>query len=446
MNESVDKNMAMYEQKLWERNGKIFSAQIGKSVTDKEVVDLTSINLLHKGVDTIKQLYKGQVTYSVYLGIKHSYDNDFGAIIDINGIPFKLGSGKGGYRYILKNNDYGMTILYGTTYHNDIEVDGNIHSNLKIELSPQFIYERNAENIQKELDAIAGSLLDEGYERHRVGGHLCVDLQGWKIPKDWDERFIHSARRLHEASTSVKTFIADSTFIKTMYGDDAEEGTVTYGKASSMIQFTHYNKTNAANDQDTINFWQQVWLETSTELGQPDYDFEKSVRRFEVRLHHNLIKQFSDGLECNRGLTDEQQKNNKTQINSVVEFYKYLNQLWDYALINFRLQYNSKRLDPFWQLLKEDVKFNDYEPHLLYKRAYKTKLAGNAEANVKLAMGNLISIYARESNTAKAVVKKFKRADIWKYITEYYGAMGKYEDDIFKLIESKLLDRKLTGT
>ncbi|WP_353573142.1 hypothetical protein, partial [Candidatus Albibeggiatoa sp. nov. BB20] len=78
--------------------------------TDSEarLHDLSNVHILHQGVDTIKQLYKGVPIFKTFIGIEQKYKSEIGAIVNIQtstgNYDFILGSGgKSGYTYRLQN-------------------------------------------------------------------------------------------------------------------------------------------------------------------------------------------------------------------------------------------------------------------------------------------------------------------------------------------------------
>lgn len=397
--------------------------------------DLSAVRILHVGLDTAKQLYTGGVT-GRYQEIKELYDSDFGAIVQVAGHFFKLGpAGKSsGYRYRLQNNKLGLILLYGSIYIKDEDLHNVSGNNLKIECSPEFLYERTFKQAQECIDSIAKELLEHS-DYISVSPHLCADVQGWVLPDDFEERFVSRARRQQrhqgisdfsfENSTSVVRYNQIETFMSGL---------------PSSIQFSIYDKTKEALKRDKIHFWESVWKTSSDDLFTQNYSDDESVTRLELRFHHTVIKQFSDGLSIDTDENGREVQYLNRGIRCIADLDGHLNGLWFYGLMNFRLQYNTTTIDPFWQLLIEDVKFHDSQPDINYKRAYKKPAIGS-EKNVPLAVGNTLALLHRRGFRPETAFKYFRKSAIWLDISAYYHSRGLTSEHFKQNIEKVFQQR-----
>jgi len=82
---------------------------------DGSVFDSKEINIIHHGLDTVKQLYQGLVNQHVLLAIRHIYENKPDSLFEIDGYKWEVGSGRrGGYRYSLNSRELGVVVLFGS--------------------------------------------------------------------------------------------------------------------------------------------------------------------------------------------------------------------------------------------------------------------------------------------------------------------------------------------
>jgi len=268
-----------------------------------EILDYSSVHILHQGVDTIKQLYEGIPRIHVFLDIEREYNNKIGALINIKtqqgNYDFILGSGgKSGYTYRLQNNELGIIIFFCSRYKK-LEVeqdhdglphftnDSEIYSHLKIECSPHLLCSTPVNEVQVLLDRFANVFLNDDWKWAGVAAHLCVDVMGWEIPPDFEQRFICRSKRNYRHS-GIRHVEMQQGEVAVMYG---QTETLTYGAATST-QFTIYDKTKQALKTDKLDFWEEIWRSNSENYYLPSpYESGRTVRRFEIRFHHNVIDQ-----------------------------------------------------------------------------------------------------------------------------------------------------------
>jgi hypothetical protein len=105
---------------------------------------------------------------------------------------------------------------------------------------------------------------------------------------------------------------------------------------------------------------------------------------------------------------------------------------------------------PFWQYLLEDIIFSEPMGDIMYKRVKKTPGIGN-EKNLMLAVGNLLSCYARHGFLPDYAFKCLKSSGIYDDLYNYMDRRAYYrhqhfsEADIYQFICKGLQLRKLLG-
>jgi hypothetical protein len=115
-----------------------------------------------------------------------------------------------------------------------------------------------------------------------------------------------------------------------------------------------------------------------------------------------------------------------------------------YGLDRFRLDFNRRYLDPFWTVLLQDTEWCKPADDFIAKRKYKTAGIGN-ERNVALALGNLLSIYARNNISARKAWSCLKKSGLWSDLMGYIRARDLTKADLFDMIERGMLERRLTS-
>ncbi len=400
-----------------DERGRVFISPLGQQ-------NLASVRLLRLGVDTIRQLYTGTCQPDVFDHIKDKYDNGFKEIIELGDAQWLLGSGgASGYRYRLQNSALGLICFFGSRYA-EPDKEG---SHLKIEVSPHFIDRRSVDEIQDELDRLSFLLLES--PRHSgVATHLALDLQGWEPPADFEKRFVCRSKRKVSFEGLDSVEFENVSEISAIYGN---RESFLFGTASAL-QFAMYRKDTEAKKRDKYHFWSNVWERSSGGELSPETAFQpdQAVWRLELRFHQSVIQEI--GLGTNQSLL------------SFKQVAPHLTGLWQKGLDSYRLDSTRTYIDPFWQLISEDV--NVYQPAtgILYKRAKKQPGFGN-EKNLLLALGNMLSIYARNKFTTKQAYDCLKASGIWQDLVDYFYRKMNGVDQIYELIDKALNIRRLQG-
>ena len=361
--------------------------------------DARSIKVLHSGVDTVRQLYGGLIREDSYLYVQRVFESGHGEMVDLNGIPFIVSSGRyGGYRFILKNLDLGLVVLFKSNFI-DEKLNG---SHLKLELSPHFIHEHSTEEIQQFLDDWASEFLTQVVPVG-VAVHLACDVQGIAVPDNFDQQL--TARAKCSRLSGIKSLEFESLRdVAAVYG----AGQSFLWGSVSALQFSVYRKDIEAAYRDKIHFWRSKWGTATDDFHFPDliYDASKPVWRFEARFHHTVIEEFARG-------------SGELELKKYSQLVQHLTGLWRYALNNFRWDSDTKYIKPEWQYLMQSVSFNQNPPDIMYRR--QKKIPGECNArNVALALGNLISIYARNNYTFSYAWKSLQASGVFDDILGYF--------------------------
>ncbi|UQG55512.1 MULTISPECIES: hypothetical protein [unclassified Marinobacter] len=383
-------------------------------------VNLSSVNVLWSGVDTVRQLFQGRLKPELLAEIAHSYDSGHDATFTVNNTLFRVMSGRrGGFRYILQNREFGLTILIQNFY---AEADSQ-GTHVKIETSPRWLYERTSDQIHHEL-MFWGRQFLTGMEPSGVAIHLAVDFQGWEPPTHFAQSFVTRAKTVsvHNGVSSIEWETGSTV--------NGRGETYTFGKANSL-QTCLYNKSKEIDVSDKRAFMEGIWDCAVSEESFPDtcYDRDKPVWRLEIRLHHRIVNEIWQGSD----------------IKPIVDFagaVPHLTGLWRYALQRNRFEVKRDWNHPVWTKLRDDVSFGWDAPSLAYKRAKKQPGCGN-EKNVSLAFGNLMSIYARNHFNPRQAWDCLKTSGLWEDLTSYYRNRGIGKNELFKLIEDGLIRRRL---
>jgi len=427
-----------YATKFWQRHsiaslsegdkgdpqGNLFFSPLGQWNAD-------TLQVLHHGVDTIRQLYSGLLRPDVYASIKALFDVGHGQMIDFAGNRWLVGSGKrGGYRYMLQNADYGVVVLLGSSY---VE-EGLNGSQLKIQLSPHFILERSVDDVQACLNTLADLFMTQA-QPCGVAVHLACDMHGLDVPLDLDSRLTTKARASRRSGASYLEFEG--------FGDVVQ----IFGRGQSFLfggptglQFAVYRKDVQAEETDKLHFWRAKWETATSEHTFPEtcYSSKLAVWRVEARFHHTVVQEFAYGS----GL----------ELNSFKQVSEHLTGLWRYALNNFRLDQTSTYVRPEWQFLMESVQFVHNPPHLLYKRAKKKPGELNGRS-LAIAFGGLTSVYARNRYDLAYAYKCLQASGIYRDLVNHYGfkelGPGFSESDgsavVYDLFRLKLEQKILRG-
>ncbi|MGN0924598.1 hypothetical protein [Ectopseudomonas mendocina] len=391
-----------------------------------QIVDLSSARLLHCGVDTVRQLYRGLLRPEVMC----LFDKP-GAMVDFAGQRWHAGRvGKdSGYQYKLQNADLGFILLV----KNFNAKQENIGPHLKIEVSPHAIDTFSPERLQERLDYYAGHVLTN-IERNQCAVHLALDIQGWQPPADLVARMHCRARAARDIS-GIKEI--QWTLESATYGKGQS---YLFGSAGG-VQLGIYNKTEQARSIDKLDYWEGVWRRRDSfdETDPDNYNPEQDVWRVELRYHHSIIQQFANGsVDLHTGSVIE--------TNSYAAFAPHLDGLWRYGLRQFKLLARPGYFEPIWTLIREDARVDLPVDSLLddteYRRSYKTS-RGFSGKNVELFLGNFVSLLARERVGARKAFYRLKEWECWPVIRDHYAAKGMDEDGLYKHIKGILEERHI---
>jgi hypothetical protein len=418
------------------RFGRLFVSDLGQC-------NLSGVRVVHSGVDTVRQLYRGVLNPDVYQRVVDVFESGFGECVEFAGHVWVVGSGgKSGYRYRLQNNDLGI-IIFLRSWYAEAAVSG---SHLKIEASPHWIEERDTETIQRDLNCLAAAFLT-GLEPSGVAVHMCVDVQGWEPSEDFLSRLVTHARRLVDHRSANVHYI-NTGEIASSYN----RGQSYLLGSPSSVQFAVYRKDVQAYSIDKIDYWRSIWRDALSDKMTKAYVEDAPVWRIELRFHHGVLADFGRGAasQMEYGFTVEAAK--WLEFRGVSE---HLQGLWRYGLNAFRLESEKvegcqRHIDAVWQFLLEDVVFSAPMGDFMYKRVRKTPGDGNAR-NVMLAFGNLLSIYARHNFTPKQAMFYLKQSGMYDDLYNYLNNRANQrqvifsEDQIQQIITKALLTRRLIG-
>jgi len=411
-----------------DQNGLLFAA-------NANITDLSSVNIVGASVDTVRQLFHGVPKASFITKLEQHVENKdeyirltANDLVNDDRWHFSRMGKTGGYRYKMQNNAVGLVILFGSWY-GKMDSEG---SHLKVELSPHFISQRTTaqiwEYLHGEFVGLSRIFLEEPLAKG-VAVHLACDYQGFNLPVDFIQNFITSSRTVRVFDGIASLDLSDFCDAIASYGASDQGKNYLIGKPLG-IQMAIYDKSYEIVKSDKVDYFHEEWNIYS--LGA--YDNIQPVRRIEARLHHTVIREIGLGL----GIEFE-------GFNQVAD---HLTDLWRYALERNRLMINGDArgyLNPFWQLLMQDVIFK--VPAQGVKITRKKKEAVDPIArNITSVIGNLVSIMARRNEcTVRHVMRQIHRLHIWPEIQTYYRNRGLDDDDIRDQIKQGLERRRLVG-
>lgn len=399
-----------------DKNGRLF-------FDGKSFCDLSELNILRCGVDTVRQLYRGFIKPGVLDLFEKS------GLVFFGGREWHAGriSRDSGYQYKLQNADLGLILLI-KNFNVNAQSSG---PHLKIEVSPHLIEENSPAQLQHLMNSFADLVLD-GLEFNQSAVHIALDVQGWEPPKDL-------VARMHCRSRNVRQFDAietiDFAHLAVTYGRGE---TFTFGSPSS-VQLCVYNKTAQAKATDKLDFWQSVWRKTDNpfEESADNYNPDLPVWRIELRYHHSVVQQFAEGCTFKGSDTP-------VHFNTYQGLSYHLDGLLQYGFDSFKFLHSPSRFHPVWTLFMQDVVVGVPVRSLLdetdYKRHYKTS-SGFSGKNIDLMIGNAISLAARDRLTPKQLMKALETLPFWPTIKEHYYAKDMGDMDIREHIAARLNER-----
>ncbi len=422
MKKAVDQIRAEYTEE-----GGIVEGGNGRVFFDNRLAkftDLSGVRLLHCGVDTVRQHYRGRLRGDV-LALTDSNPG----LVQFAGQDWHFGriGRDSGYQYRLQNADLGLILLF-----KNFNVRAESHGpHLKIEVSPHAIDQRSPESLQALMDECASAILDS-MERSQCAVHIALDVQGWEPPSDM-------VARLHCKATRQRRLDGVTSFEYADHSAVYSRGQSFLWGSAGACQLAIYNKTLQAKAIDKLDYWERVWRRCdSFDLNDAaNYNPEQPVWRIELRYHHSVVQQFSEG-SCN-AVTGE-----CLNTDSYSALAPHLEGLWRYGFRNFALLSRPGVFDAAWTLFREDARIDLGVDSLVdeteYRRHYKTA-RGFSGKNIDLMVGNLISLLARQGVGAKKGFEAVKQLPCWEVIREYYAGKDMTERDVYKQFKERLQER-----
>ena len=393
-----------------------------------ETVDLTGVRILDCSVDTVRQLYNGMLNHDLLDDLEGRLESEHRPVVEYQGHLWRLKrGGKAGFKFLLQNTEFGVVLMVKNN-HTTADRAG---SHCKIEVSPKLIRDQSPDVLQYQMDELAAGWFVAPPSPCGVAIHLATDWQGWIPPSDFVDRLTCRSQRVNDRN-GFQSLEVTTGEVASIYGRGQSYTFVTV----SSLQAALYNKSREIVAHDKIDYCHGIWSrkvdhDLTTPLWQPDQD----VWRLEFRFSQTVLRQFADYN------TTQEKKCNLSTYEAASE---YLANLWAYGLDRFRLDLTRRYVDPFWTVLNEDTDWIKPASDFIPKRKYKTAGVGN-ERNVALALGNLLSIYARNNVPARKAWSCLKKSGLWRDLMGYIKARDLTKSDLFDLIERGLLERRLTS-
>ena len=423
MKTSIRYSLESLSKNLPDPQGRLFAGDFG-------FIDLSNVEIVGASVDTVRQLFFGLPIPDVIERLER-YAKEGEILFSFTDKPgaqkwhFTRMGKVARYRFKLQSNDEGIVILFGS-FFNKMDKPGQ---HLKIELSPHFISQHSTETIWERLHGEYGLsrfLLDDP-EPKGCAVHLACDYQGFTLPKDFIYKFSTYSRTIRAYDGLNNIDLSDISEAIATYGGDDLSKNYLIGRAAS-VQFCLYDKSYEVIKSDKLDYFHREW--SAYTLG--DFDNTEPVRRIEARLHHQVIREFGIGMD-------------KT-LESFIDIVPYLSDIWRYALTKNRLNSDDQHeyLHPFWQLLLEDVFFYVPAKGSLLNRKKKESVTPIAK-NLGLALGNMITIYARQHMSVKQVMQQLRLLTFYPEIISYYRSRNLTESDLKEYVEKSLCLRHLIG-
>ncbi|GKT13064.1 MAG: hypothetical protein ISEC1_P2062 [Thiomicrorhabdus sp.] len=356
--------------------------------------DLSAFNIVHAGIDTLKQKVIGTLDNDVVNRLFSKLVCNHKAKVKLDGYRFNLTRApfKSGYRYMFYNKSLGFHIFIGS-FHSREWMDDCIS---KFELSPQVIHEHGLNNIHFIVKSIFNAIYRD-FEYTGVEAHFAVDVQGWKPEQEFMENLTTMSRikRCHNTSQMVAT--------------DLQTVAVRYAKSESFLigksgnaQLAVYNKTEESKITGKESWWNLVYSQNSK------FKSNQDVYRIEVRMHDSLLKRLGDPSG-----------DASHEIKSIFQLIPHQNSLWKYGLYRlFRYHYpSSKVVRPEWQCLVEDVVFDNIQSNeFFYKRVSHKIVDSTIKRNLVQISGHLTSAYAKANISNEDALESLKSLPIYKHL------------------------------
>lgn len=377
-----------------------------------QVIDMSCFRCVSFRTDTVRQLYKGILCTDV-LDLFEAP-----GLVKFEGYTWdarRIGRDSG-YQYKLQNQDLGVILLI-KSFHASADKEAN---HLKIELSPHFIHAHTELELQFKIDVFADAVLKD-WSYGGVAVHIAADVQGWKPPRDFESK-------LHCRSRRVRSYHGIESV-------DFDTMSVTYGRGESFLfgspagmQLGVYDKTEEATLRDKLDYWRHTWNHSG------DYDQEQSVYRVELRFHHSVVNQFSDGsIDHTTGEVFD--------FSCYKNLYPHIAGLWAYGIDSFRYLTRPGYFDPAWSLLARQV-WPEIPQDVQYKRHYKQADTFSGK-NIELFIGNFISCCTRHNMRPGMAWKAIQQVPFYDIVREYYLLKGKSEREFREHIVYLMKERRI---
>lgn len=364
-------------------------------------MDLSDFRVLHSGVDTFKQLFRGTLNSDLLSIVAGHYETNARWPLVLGDWEFMVSksASASGFQWILKNLDKGVICLLKSFYA-EADVVG---THFKIEYSPHFLLNRDAWEIDQTSVDLASIFMAE-FLPSDIAVHIAVDFKGWELPDNLEKNLRTKAKRNFSFS-GVDAFQVDFSSAALRYG--ANES-YTFGSPSSL-QFCLYDKSKEADKRDKLHFWISQWSRTPSVADPFISEFKQGddVKRLEARFHHSVIKQFCRGT---KGM----------EVTTFGQLVPHLTGLWRYFLNNFRLHYNKNFIHPVWQVLMDDVTILAPHNPLIYQRCYKGE-TGSSRRNVAFWLGNALRLFVRQNYTVDFICKYFLESGLHSDLKAYFS-------------------------
>lgn len=391
------------EVKTWNRsviNPLIFSNGVSENRSAYVELDFSDFRVLHSGVDTFKQLFRGTLNTDLLSVIEGHFSLNARWPLVLGDWEFMVSksSSASGFQWILKNLDVGVVCLLKSFYA-DADTEG---THFKIEYSPHFLLNRDPYEIDQTSIDLASVFMRE-FLPSDVAVHIAVDYKGWDIPDNLEKNLRTRAKRNFSFS-GIDSFQLDFSSASLRYGSNES---YTFGSPGS-IQLCLYDKSKEADKRDKLHFWVSQWSRTPSVADPFLAEFKQGdeVKRLEARFHHSVIAQFCKGT---KGM----------EVKTFSQLVPHLTGLWRYFLDNFRLHYNKNFIHPVWQVLMNDVSIlAPYNP-FIYQRCYKGE-SSSSRRNVAFWLGNALRLFVRQNYTVDFICKYFLDSGLHSDLKAYF--------------------------
>jgi hypothetical protein len=426
---------------------------LGRLFVAKEtIVDMSDVEIVHSGVDTVRQVFHGSINSDMYDQLEELVKTK-DSLFDLGGVGtfwhVSRLSRSSFYRLKIQNNELGVTILFG---HYNSSLD-HPASHLKIELSPHFIEDFKVDGVMNFFtgnsyggSGIVGLFLND-FEYNGVAVHLAVDYQGALLPDNFTELFTTRMRTFRTFEGVSEIDLSGFSESVASYGRHSGQLNYLIGKAGHT-QICLYDKTIEATKNDKLDYWQACWKRFT-----PFYDDSKVVRRLELRFHQSVLRELGASLDL--------------KFDSFKDIEPYLTDIFRYGLQNNRLDSGKSTkvpyevvnedtgelstkykllpiVHPLWQIFLEEIEIFVPPANVTLKRKKKESV-DPVRHNVTALYGNFVSLCARDGISFKLAFKSLKRLPIYHLMSSYYRSMGIDESALRQKLEKDISLRRIIG-